>query len=350
MGVASLLSNPKAGAKGAFNLPGLILWFAVAAGLILSVVALVKICSSCSETANYRVFGLDFGWFGIGFFSLLSIIAALRKRFSWCGWIAALMVFGAVGAEAYFIWIQKYDIGQWCPICLSLAAMVFAACIGITWDSFRTYTAKGATMKSKLVYLVLASLFFVIGLGTAVTGVKKVAEAAELDLFLGKTSSPTTVYFVSDWFCPACRKVEPVIEKMYPELAKSVKVGFVDFPIHKETLNFTPYNLQFLAFEKGKYISLRKALANLSLKNSNPSEADVKAAVAPLGVKLRQMNYSDTLYGMQFNLTVYRGYNVHSTPTVVVINAKTKKNKLLVGDVQINLAAVKAAIADVEKK
>jgi len=137
---------------------------------------------------------------------------------------------------------------------------------------------------------------------------------------------------------------------MYPELAKSVKVGFVDFPIHKETLNFTPYNLQFLAFEKGKYISLRKALANLSLKNSNPSEADVKAAIAPLGVKLRQMNYSDTLYGMQFNLTVYRGYNVHSTPTVVVINAKTKKSKLLVGDVQINLAAVKAAIADVEKK
>jgi thioredoxin-related protein len=53
---------------------------------------------------------------------------------------------------------------------------------------------------------------------------------------------------------------------------------------------------------------------------------------------------------MQSNLTVYQGFNVHSTPTVVVFNAKTKKSKLLVGDVQINLAAVKAAIAEVEKK
>jgi len=348
--VASLLSSPETGTKRTLNLPGLILGFAVLAGLILSVVALVKICFSCSETANYRVFGLDFGWFGIGFFSLLSVMAALRRRFAWCGWAAALMLFGAAGAETYFIWIQKYDIGQWCPICLSVAAAVFTACIGITWESFRTYTAKGETMKSKLVYLVLVSLFFVIGLGAAITGVKKEAEAAEFDLFLGKASSPVTVYFVSDWFCPACRKAEPAIEKMYPELAKSVRISFVDFPIHKETLNFTPYNIQFLAFEKKKYMSLRKALAALSLKTSNPSEADVEAAVASLGVKLRKMNYSDTLYGMQFNLQVYRGHDVHSTPTVVVVNEKTKKKKLLIGDVQINLAAVKAAIADVKTK
>ena len=205
-------------------------------------------------------------------------------------------------------------------------------------------------MKSKLVYLVLVSLFFFVGLGAAITGVKKEAQAAEPNLFLGRTSSATTVYFVSDWFCPACRKAEPAIEKMYPELAKSVRIGFVDFPIHRETTNFTPYNLQFLTFEKGKYISLRKALADLALKTKNPSEADVKAAIAPLGVKLRPMSYSDTLYGMQSNLMIYRGYNVNSTPTVVVANDKTKKNKLLVGDVQINLAAVKAAIADVEKK
>jgi len=348
--VSSLMPCSEAGSKRGFNLPNLILWLAMPAGLVLSVVALFKICSSCSETANYRVFGLDFGWFGIGYFTLLILVAALRRRYGWCCWVAALLVFAAAGAEARFIWIQKYDINQWCPICLSLAATVFTACIGITWDSFRNYTAKGVTMKSKLVYLVLVSLFFIMGLGTAVTGVNKEADAAELDLFLGKGSSPTTVYFVSDWFCPACRKAEPIIEKIYPELARSVRISFVDFPIHKETLNFTPYNLQFLAFEKGKYISLRKALADLSLKTTNPSEADVKAAVAPLGVKLRQMNYSDTLYGMQFNLTVYRGYNVHSTPSVVVVNAKTKKSRLLVGDVQISLAAVRAAIADVEKK
>ncbi len=91
-----------------------------------------------------------------------------------------------------------------------------------------------------------------MGLGGSIMGVKKEADAAELDMFLGKTSSPTTVYFVSDWFCPICRKIEPAIEKMYPELAKSVRISFIDLPIHKETLNFTPYNLQFISFEKSK--------------------------------------------------------------------------------------------------
>ena len=74
---------------------------------------------------------------------------------------------------------------------------------------------------------------------------------------------------------------------MYPELAKSVRVSFVDFPIHKETLNFTPYNLQFLKYEKAQYINLRRVLADLALKTNKPSEQEVQALVAPLGVKLR---------------------------------------------------------------
>lgn len=336
-------------AKWDFSLPNIIIWLATLAGLGLSVVSLLKICSACSETANYRVFGMDFGWFGIAYFAVLTIAVALRRRFSWTGWCAALLFFASAGAETRFIWIQKYEIGQWCPICLSLATAVFIACIGIVWHSFRIYTQKGAAMKSKLVFIVLVSLFFVLGLGGAIVGVKKQADAAELDLFLGKTSSPTTVYFVSDWFCPACRKAEPAIEKMFPELAKSVRVSFVDFPIHKETLNFTPYNLQFLAFEKAKYISLRKALAELALKTKKPSEGEVQVAVAPLKVKLRKMDTADTLFGMQSNLMVYRGYNVNSTPTAVVTNAKTKKTKLLVGDAQITLQAIKAAIDEVEK-
>jgi protein-disulfide isomerase len=340
----------KATTKRDFTLPNIIIWLATLAGLGLSVISLLKICSECSETANYRVFGMDFGWFGIAYFVVLSIAVVLRRRFTRSGWCTALLFFASAGAETRFIWIQKYEIGQWCPICLSLAAAVFIACIGITWHTFKTYTQKGAAMKSKLVFIVLVSLFFVLGLGGAIMGVKKQADAAALDLFLGKTSSPTTVYFVSDWFCPACRKAEPAIEKMFPELAKSVRVSFVDFPIHTETINFTPYNTQFLAFEKAKYIKLRRALAELSLKTKKPSDGEVQVAVAPLGVKLRSMDNADTLFGMQSNLMVYNGFNVHSTPTAVVTNAKTKKTKLLVGDVQITLQEIKAAIAEVEKK
>jgi len=333
-----------------FSIPNGILWLASLAGLALSVVARLKICASCSETAQYRVFGLDFGWFGIAYFVALILVVALRRKYSLLGWLASLLCFASAGAETHFIWIQKYEIGQWCPICLSIAASVFVACIAIFWDTFRNYTLKGATMKSKLVYLVLVTAFFVIGLGAAVLGVRKQADAAELDLFLGKSSSATTVYFISDWFCPVCIKIEPVIEKMYPEIARSARVGFVDFPIHKETTNYTPYNIYFLTHEKGKYIAIRKALSALALKSKKPTDAEVKAAVAPLGVKLRPIDNSDTLFGLQSNLMVYRGYNVNSTPSVVVTNSKTKKTKLLVGDGQINELSVKSAIAEVEKK
>lgn len=329
--------------------PNIIIWLATLAGLGLSVASLLKICSACSETANYRVFDMDFGWFGIAFFAVLTIAVALRRRYSWSGWCTALLIFAAAGAETRLIWIQKYEIGQWCPICLAIAMVVFIACIGVTWHMARTFTGKGAPMKSKLVFVVFVVAFFILGLGGAITGVQKQADAAELDLFLGKTSSPTTVYFVTDWFCPACRNAEPAIEKIFPELAKSVKIGFVDFPIHKETLNFTPYNLQFLKFEKAHYIKLRRALADLALKTKKPSEKEVQEAVAPHGVKLRTIDNADTLYGMQSNLTVYRGYNVKSTPTVVVTNSQTKKDKLLVGGV-ISEQTITAAIAEVEKE
>lgn len=333
-----------------FNFSIILLWAATLVGLGLSILSVYKICSSCSATAQYRVFGLDFSWFGIGYFVALAIILIFRMRYTFADWIASLLLFASAGAEFRFIWIQKFEIGQWCPICLSIAIVVFIACIGMSCEMRKKISSKGAVMKSRLLYTVFAVLCFWLGLGTALVGVRKEAEAAELNLFLGKSSSPTTVYFISDWFCPSCRKVEPSIEKMYPELAKMARISFVDLPVHRETLNYTPYNLQFLAFEKMKYISLRKVLTALALKTKTPTEAEVQAAVAPLGVTLRQVDYADTLYGMQSNLAVYRGYGINATPSVVVANSKTKKSKVLVGENQISEAQIRAAIDEVGKK
>lgn len=327
-----------------------VLWLSVLAGFSLSIASYFKICSiSCSEVSNYTIFGLDFGLFGIVYFTLLTTAMLFKAKVNQLFWIILLMLFSAAGAEARFIWVQKYEIGQWCPVCLLIATAVFVGCIAITWSEFINYKLKGVSMKSRISFIVIVTAFFVLGLGAALIGVKKEADAAELDLFLGKTSSSTTVYFISDWFCPACIKMEPVIDEIYPGVAKLARVSFVDFPIHKETINYTPYNLQFLAFEKRKYISLRKALAGLALKNKKPTDAAVQAAIAPLGVKLRTLSNSDVLYGMQANLMVYRGFDVNSTPSVVITNSKTKKNKTLVG-AQISELAVKSAITEVETK
>ncbi len=328
------------------KVPNIFLWLASIAGFILSVVSMLKICNmSCSEVSNYRIFGMDFGWFGIVYFTILLAAIAIRKRIKWGNWYVALLLFSSAGAELRFIWIQKYEIGQWCPVCLVIASMVFAACTFLVWETFLNINQNGENMlKSKLKFLLTISAFMIIGAGTAMVGVK--AEAAEMNLYLGKQNTSTTVYFVSDWYCPACIKMEPEIEKIYPSISKNVRVRFVDFPIHKETISYTPYNLSFLLHEKGKYMQLRKALSSVAKRTTKPTDADVQAAIAPLGVKLRPLDQFEVLEGMQSDLMVYKGHGVKATPSVVVNNSKTKKMKILVGK-QISEKAIKAAIAEI---
>jgi hypothetical protein len=325
------------------------IWLGILAGMVLSIISQLKICSACSETAQYRIVGLEFGWVGIDWFGMLIVIQMLKKRFVLFQFFVPLALFASAGAEGHFIWIQKYEIGQWCPICLGIAAAVFLACSAIVWDVLANKQVQGVIMISRWKFFLTASVALLLGLGGSLLGTGNESRAAEADLFLGKRSSQTTVYVVSDWFCPVCRKLEPEIDRLIPELSKSVRLGFVDFPIHKETLNFTPYNLQFLTHEKDKYPALRKALAELALKTKKPTDAEVQSAIAPLGVKLREISYADTLTGMQSNMTFYQSNKIKSTPSVVVANAKTGKSKTLVGEKQISEAAIKAAIIDVEK-
>lgn len=332
------------------HLTAISLWFAVTAGLVLSVMSALHICSeACSETAKFTIFGVDFGWFGVAFFCVYLLILGLRNRSVWADRCFSAFTFACVGAELRFIWIQKFIIGTWCPICLSIAAAVFTAAAIVAVEKHISSRATGGNMKNFLKFLATTAVMVAIGAAAAFVGVESEAEAAPPGTYLGDVKSPVTVYFVSDWFCPVCRKIEPEIEKIYPEVAKQARVAFVDFAVHKETLNFTPFNLQFLTYEKSKYIPLRKALNDLSNKTKAPTAEEVQAAVNPLGVKLRQVDYADTLYGMQLNLTIIRGFDVKATPTVVIANNKTNKNVKLVGDREISRQAILNAIASVGK-
>lgn len=305
---------------------------------------MMGICSdACSETAKYNIFGLNFALFGLVFFTVVLLSLALRNRLPLAGFVLPLMLFGAAGAELHFIWLQKYEIGKWCPICLTIAAMVYLGCGVLLYETLRSETVR--TNFKRITIMVVA---LVVGVTAATFGVAKESQAS-LDFFLGKEKSPITVYFISDWFCPVCQKVEPRIEQIYTQVAKEAKVAFIDYPIHAETSNFTPYNLQFLAFEKEKYPKLRAALAALAIKTKAPTSEQVQVAVAPHGVTLRQMNYADILYGLQANLTTYRGFNIKGTPSVVVENTKTKKHKILIGDKQITLQAIQSAMNEVNK-
>ncbi len=328
----------------------LLLWLSLLTGLVLSVLSGLKICSSmCSETAKYSVFGFDFGWFGTVFFSLVLLMLALRRRVPALGTLLYYCIGAGVGAEVRLIWIQKYDIGSWCPVCLGIAGTIAVAALVSTRELSAVKSITGGFMKARFILITIVLVAVLIGFGSALVGVQKEAEASELDIYLGKRKSDTTVYFVSDWFCPVCRKIEPDIEKMYPEFKNSVRMAFVDMPIHPESANITPYNIQFMLYEKEKYISLRHALGVISHTNKAPTQEQVQKAVAPLGVTLRPLNFMEVLGGIKQFEVIYKGFKVNATPTVVVDNSKTKKRKMLVGSHEISAAAIKAAIAEVQR-
>lgn len=332
------------------GLPSLVVWLAAIAGLALSVMSALDICTSaCTEASQYTIFGLDFGWFGVLYFSALLGLLVLQRSFAWAGYIGTILIFAAAGAELRFLWLQKYVIGRWCPLCLSIAATIYVMALVVLLNRRTAIQTRRNGLKAYVKQITVMTIALVLGLTGAVFGVRKDAEAAELNLFLGKANSDTAVYVVSDWFCPACRRTEPAIEKMYPKIAAIAKVGFVDIPVHPETSNFTPYNTQFLLYEKGKYIQLRRALNDLAKKTKTPSPEDVQKAIAPYGVKLRSVNYADIAASMGWNEDVYRTYEIKATPTVVVVNAKTGKHVNLVGEKEISYQAVLKAISDVGK-
>jgi len=327
-----------------------VLWVALLAGLTLSVLSGLKICTAlCSETAKYSIFGMDFGWFGCAFFGGLILLAALRRRIPLAGALLLYGVGAALGAELRLIWIQKYDIGSWCPVCLGIAATVATALLALSYQVFATRTVSGGTMKTRFTHMAVTTLALLVGLGAALAGVQREAEAAGPDIYFGKRQSDTTVYVVSDWYCPVCRKVEPEIEKVFPEIAATARIAFVDMPIHPDTSNITPYNLQFMVYNKDKYMRLRHVLDELSRTTKSPTPEQVQSAVAPLGVTLRPLNFAELMNGVKLFESIFRGFGVKATPTVVVDNPRTKKRKLLIGSRDINKNAIREAIAEVEK-
>ncbi len=193
-------------------------------------------------------------------------------------------------------------------------------------------------------------ILFLVSMGMLLfSGVVFAANENTMDTSLGLKKSETAIYFISDWYCPSCIKLEPTIEKLYPTLAKRAKIFFVDLPIHKESYNYAQYNVQFLVHEKANYIKVRKRLAQLAANTKNPSLQDVKRAVAPVGAKVRNFDTSDVLMVMQMNQKLVNLFGVSMTPTVVITNNRTQRVKKLQGK-EIYEGSVLSAIKEVAKK
>ena len=247
-----------------------------------------------------------------------------------------------LGSEMMFIYVQKYKIGSWCPICLSIATALTVATLAYLYEYCIDFKGslenpdRGPIMIN--VYKGLAGIgFFMLGFLIAFGGIGRYnsIEAAENSIkekiTFGNPKSHIEVYVFTDWSCPACRSLEPLLKSIAPKIMKDTKLTFVDDPVHPETLNFTPYNISFMINNKDKYFQLRDALTTLSEETKAPTDEQVTALAAKLGVTYKQMSYADVALANKYYTHLIKQLDVEGTPTVVVVNKETQKGKKLPG-------------------
>ena len=338
-------------------------WIGVpfAAAWILSAMSWLGICSDgCEETHLYRLFGLLLSPFGVGYFTLCGLAFLTRNRFRISWFLIPVLLSGALGSEFVLLWIQKYVIGKWCPLCVGIALSVVTACALIALErwpgvAIRIRGVERNQMMKRLAGKTALLLFaFLAGMGITAMGLSKpdafAAGLSEKSLAFGDAESSSEVYIITDWFCPACRVAEPEMLKGARKAMQRAKVVFVDYPIHPETFNYIPYNLSFIVREKEKYLQIREAMATLARKTKEPTPEDVQGTVSPLGVKYVPLNYADVLAGMQYFNTLVQKFKVPGTPSVVVLDSRTGKTKTLFGISGITSDNIMKTLAEVSGK
>lgn len=164
--------NP--GAKGSFMT--ILLWLAVIAGWLVSIFTVIQemcLATACSDAASFTLFGFNMGLAGIAYFSLILIVLWLRNRDWRLEWALPVLVFGGIGAELRLLWIQKYVIGSWCPLCVTICCALFLAALLLTIEKVRGAGGESnGSAKNLPGWIVVALVMIAVGLAVATVGVK----------------------------------------------------------------------------------------------------------------------------------------------------------------------------------
>ncbi len=321
-------------------------------GLAISLVTTTNWCTfgACTEVHKYLLFGISFTPIGIAFFILALVAVLLVNRLPGVQFIFNLLLAGASGAEVNMVLLQKNVIGAWCPLCIAAAVIVYILTAAQLVRYFLSLKEDFQMNLKKLGKPLLLCATFLVGFALTFSGIAKEEEAsaAQLNLSMGKQDSKLEIYFFSDWLCPFCAKADGVVESVYPALAQKTRILFVDKIIHQEALNFVPYDLSFAAYEKAKYMKLRKALFGVAQRTKTPSYDDIMAAIAPLHVTYRQLSFLEVTQQMALFQRLAEQFRVVSTPTMVIRNNKTNKVRTLIGDAQITPEQIMKPVKEME--
>lgn len=160
---------------GYFRIRSIMLWLALLTGFVVSIFSVIEemcLASACRDTASFTLFGVNIGWFGIAYFSVILILLWLRKSVCWLDWALSAMVFAGIGAELRLLWIQKYIIGSWCPLCVTICCALYIAAMLLVIEKILGAGPGQDPGKSLLRWVVFVAIQFAAGLVVAIGGVR----------------------------------------------------------------------------------------------------------------------------------------------------------------------------------
>ncbi|MBP1748290.1 MAG: hypothetical protein H6Q52_829 [Deltaproteobacteria bacterium] len=146
------------------------------------------------------------------------------------------------------------------------------------------------------------------------------------DMFLlsfGKGKIETRLY--SDYFCSACKALEPDIEYLIADLVKRnvITITFVDTPLHKQSALYARYFLYILNSKKEIGHALRARSILFEAAHQNITDKDkLEAFLNSKGIKFKPFEPQPVFNILQQYL---RSDQIRATPTCVVISGDKKE-------------------------
>jgi uncharacterized membrane protein len=284
------------------------IWVFPALALVSLVVG--QLCAERCEYIQGDILGVDLDVFGLGFYSMLLASALFHKKFYPRDWFMKGMTAVAaagVGGELVFIKFQV-DNSTYCPKCL-VSGFFFLVMFLLLAGNIRKWVA--------VLLIALGAVFTSLTFNGSV--VPAYAGEAGYPTF-GKAGSDAELIVYSDYFCPACRKIDLEVNAALKGLKDRVVIRFVDVPIHKGSV---PYAEVFIYawLEAGN--DLEKALrvrdVLFGAAEAKAGQEGVLDILRSKGIPFRKDNAEAQRVFKEFYSPLLKIDKVKATPTLVVV-------------------------------
>ncbi len=277
----------------------------VGIGIILSYV----VCSDSCRYLKGSVFGIDLKYLGLVFMAFLFILNILKKDM-----LNILFLSLGLGAEIFLIGYQAAN-EVFCPFCSAFGAVLILMFI-LNFD------------KTKIPLIALSMLLGLVFFLLVFKGSRTPAYAGE-NLITSFGSGRVEVRLYTDYFCGPCRAAEPEIESLLTNLMNNntIRITFIDTPIHKETILYAKYILYILNGSQRTFSSIlaaRSALyeaAGQNIRNNNALEA----FLSKKGFTLKPFDTTSVFKAFENHI---KEDGINSTPSCVISGLNKKESFL----------------------